>query len=781
MDSTDSTDSTVSGQRIYEVPEYQGPLTRFGLITNKRLSPGYKPIPGPHRCYSHYKDIGNGLLSDPLEFIKPFSIFWKCMKSEKGLQKGVIVSEGFRLFNEILLVLCVWLEGLARANSILDQISKLQESQSQTLSVINSSSNNAEELDLKYLLEENDSNSENTGEISDSLEDKDFDHDDLSSKRRSFKGHPSLSINTSNIKSPSRLITPDSSDSEFDMSTAHMPLAPTLGNKNSSRANRYSSAEHYENEISVDRRANRINRRSQTDDSYPSIDIQDDNSIISSESITDSLKLRVPKHVSSLGNGLTSERKQRKNKIISVSPSATSPGSSLEGTSLSNPSASQPLTGVAQHHKHLQNAFESFEKLFTFLGGPVDDSSPPPSRSMAMVVSSALTLNTRMRNLVGNDNPPSERSLKALLKTSDEQIRSLTECILALSPLAPKKTSKRMSTEVNGRGYAQYSGDPTLLQMPTPAHSVRSMSPIQRMSSAPSEFQELQNCAEHTDGSTQRTSPIPQSDQPSPTYYNQTQRPRSSSNRISRPPSPGILPENMLDQQYIQQAASRTLDYRELRNRRFSSGAYNSSYSGTLPTTSPSPPPLPHYDSSTSNGRMYYDRNELPRMQRYNHQTFNNTLPSSTVITPHQRTTSRPTSYIRTEEPPYSINPGRNSSLYRSTSGRSYTPRFVGDEFANNSRQQSRMYEFTRKTDQSLPIERRQASASEVERRNGYDQNVYGENVHERDYISRGNDLNKHNPEVQNDSGEVNEENRSGENCENNNICNDVSRVGRVG
>ncbi|RHZ55440.1 hypothetical protein Glove_415g10 [Diversispora epigaea] len=81
---TDSTDSTDSGQRIYEVPEYQGPLTRLGLITNKRLSPGYKPMPGPHRCYSHYKDIGNGLLSDPLEFIKPFSIFWRCIKSEKG-------------------------------------------------------------------------------------------------------------------------------------------------------------------------------------------------------------------------------------------------------------------------------------------------------------------------------------------------------------------------------------------------------------------------------------------------------------------------------------------------------------------------------------------------------------------------------------------------------------------------------------------------------------------------------------------------------------------------
>lgn len=484
-----------------------------------------------------------------------------------------------------------------------------------------------------------------------------------------------------------------------------------------------------------------------------------------------------------------------------------SPDGSLEDTSSSNASASQSLTGVAQHHKHLQNAFESFEKLFTLVDEPVDDASPPPSRSMAMVVSSALNLNTKLRNLLGSDNPPSERSLKALLKASDEQIRSLTECILALSPLAPKKPSKRMSIDINGRGHAQYSSEPISVQMPTPANSARSMSPIQRIS-VPSELfiQENQNCVEHIDGLTQRVSPtLPNDQSPPPLYYNQTQRPRS--NRNSRPSSPSLSSENMMDQQYMQQTSPRILEYRELRSRRISGGAYN--YSGTIPTTStsPSPPPiqpsLPHYDPSAPNGsRVYYDRNELPRMQRYNHQQFNNALPTSTVINSHnshQRTTTRPISYMRPEESSYSINPVRNSSVYRSTSGRSYSSRFPGDEFVSNQasmpRQQSRMYEFTRRADPIPPIERRQTPAPEAERRNGYDQNVYSENAHERDYIARGNDSSsinntnnnyrqrlmqheQHNQEVQNDGNKSNEENQSRENCcESNNIYNNTGLV----
>ncbi|CAG8741553.1 7292_t:CDS:1, partial [Acaulospora morrowiae] len=76
--------SSDSDKQTHEVSQYQGPLTRLGIVTNKKLDIGDKPLPKPHRCYPHYKDIVNGLLSDPIEFINPFSIWLKCMRSEEG-------------------------------------------------------------------------------------------------------------------------------------------------------------------------------------------------------------------------------------------------------------------------------------------------------------------------------------------------------------------------------------------------------------------------------------------------------------------------------------------------------------------------------------------------------------------------------------------------------------------------------------------------------------------------------------------------------------------------
>ncbi|CAG8708793.1 2927_t:CDS:2, partial [Cetraspora pellucida] len=65
-------------------PEYQGPLTKMGLITNNRRFRGDRPSPGPHRCYLHYLDIFYGLTLDPMEFREPCIAFWKCMRSEEG-------------------------------------------------------------------------------------------------------------------------------------------------------------------------------------------------------------------------------------------------------------------------------------------------------------------------------------------------------------------------------------------------------------------------------------------------------------------------------------------------------------------------------------------------------------------------------------------------------------------------------------------------------------------------------------------------------------------------
>jgi len=117
--------------------------------------------------------------------------------------------------------------------------------------------NNGGELDWKYFSTENHSDSESVNTTS-SMEDKDFenmnDNNSSSSRRRSFKSHPTLTINTNSTKPSQRFITPDSSDSEFDFSNAHMPLAPTLGGgRNPLRVARHSSAELYNGNI-TDRR-----------------------------------------------------------------------------------------------------------------------------------------------------------------------------------------------------------------------------------------------------------------------------------------------------------------------------------------------------------------------------------------------------------------------------------------------------------------------------------------------------------------------------------------------
>ncbi|RIB01444.1 hypothetical protein C2G38_2050884 [Gigaspora rosea] len=598
--------------------------------------------------------------------------------------------------------------------------------------------NNVGELDWKYLLAEHNSDSENANEISGSVDDREFKINDDSNRRRNSKSYPSLTINTKSSK-PTRLITPESSDSEFDISNAHMPLASSLGGGiNPLRVPRHSSAELYKGGI-IERRGrpvsmtfssmdevieeergslsdiaeqeaanvrasdnsvrtrNRLlaNRRKRgqkyaddfsegTDvsrtnkiinrqmDDYSATDIHDDNSsIMSNESFIDelnALRSRIQKLEADRGNiddDSTSEKRSRKKKSTSdqaMSPSATSPVSSHGGISSINTGTSRRAS-TAQHNKHLENAFEFFEKAFTTSDQSTNDASPPPSHSMAMVVSTALYLNSNLRNVttqMETGGQPSEKYMKVLLKTSDEQIRSLTECLLALIPLALKKVPNKKDS---------YS---SLLQMSTPSNTTRSISPVQR---------EINHHEIHqgVDPSLRRISPTPPTDQSSTYYVNQ----RTSRYRTSRPPSPGLPPENMYDPQFTQVSSSRAAaDYRERRSRRYSGSTYGGSYSGPFPppSSSPSPPPgqPSHYDQS--NGRSYFDR-ELPRLQRY--QSLNHTVPP-TNTTSYQRSSSRPTSLVRTEGPPHTIGHMRsasNSSLYRSSSGRSIIQR---DEYVNN-------------------------------------------------------------------------------------------------
>lgn len=682
------------------------------------------------------------------------------------------------------------------------------------------------ELDRKYFSAENNSDSDDVNENS-SIEDKDFEN--INDRRRILKSHPTLTINTKTTKSSSRLITPESSDSEFDISKAHMPLAPTLGgSRNSLRAARHSSAEHYngniterrgrgifsmddvieeerggslsdvaeQNESSTDN-INRIrgkqiisangrkrtqkymdendipktikmHRRPQTDDSYA--DIPDDNSsVMSTDSYLqiEELRARIQKLESErIDDELMSERKSQRRKkhhSDSISPAALSPDSSQGGTS-SITGVPRRSPALAQHQKHLQNAFDMFEKAFT-TDYPVDDSSPPPSHSMAMVVSSALSLNQKLRSIMSQMELDGqlERGMKALLKTSDEQVRSLTECLLALAPLSPKRvSSKKMERDQLGiKGYAYYPGDSSLLQASTPSHSTRSISPpIPRISSTPVIASHELQISEHDqlhDQSSRRVSPGPPSDQSSPpnSYY----VPQRATSRY-RSSSPTLLPEYN-DSQI---SATRVLE----RKSRRSSGT---AYSGTNPisSTSPSPPPMQHppshYDQPGS--RVYYEREipretprELPRLQRFSIQGYNN-VSSQPASSAYQRTASRPLTHIRTDELSYPSNhhvrtssTSSTSSIHRSSSGRSYTSRVANEEYVNSpvssTRSQPR-YEYTRRypSDGQSPIERRPTPGMETDRRysrrmvnqiyepeDGYDgSNGYGENIPERDYI----------------------------------------------
>ncbi|GBB94299.1 hypothetical protein RclHR1_23280001 [Rhizophagus clarus] len=676
------------------------------------------------------------------------------------------------------------------------------------------------ELDRKYFSAENNSDSEDVNENSSIEDNKDFEN--TNDRRRIHKGHLTLTINTKTTKSSSRLITPESSDSEFDISKSHMPLAPTLGgSRNSLRVVRHSSAEHYNGNLSERRgrgifsmddvieeerggslsdvaeqseigteninrmrgkqiisangrkrtqkymdendvpKTIKVHRRPQTDDSY---DIPDDNSsVMSTDSYLqiEELRARIQKLESErIDDEIMSERKSQRRKkhhSDSISPAALSPDSSQGGTS-STTGVPRRSLALAQHQKHLQNAFDMFEKAFT-TDYPVDDSSPPPSHSMAMVVSSALSLNQKLRSIMTQmelDGQLSERGMKALLKTSDEQVRSLTECLLALAPLAPKRVStKKMERDHLGiKGYAYYPGDS--LQMPASSQSTRSISPpIPRISSAPVIAPHESQISEHDqlhDQSSRRVSPVPLSDQSSPpnSYY----APQRATSRY-RSSSPILQPEY----NESQISSTRVL---ERKTRRSSGTAYPSI------NPSPSPPPMQHppthYDQSGS--RVYYSEipreapRELPRLQRYSIQGYSNISPQP-ASSAYQRTASRPSSHIRTDELSHPSNhhartssTSSTSSIHRSSSGRSYTSRVTNEEYvsspASATRSQPR-YEYTRRypSDGQSPIDRRPTPGMEMDRRysrrmvnqiyepeDGYDgSNGYGENISERDYV----------------------------------------------
>ncbi|CAG8474420.1 7052_t:CDS:2 [Ambispora gerdemannii] len=618
---------------------------------------------------------------------------------------------------------------------------------------------NSGELDWKYLsAETNHSDSENANNENLNNDDNNIGVNNVEERDSigrfcNSKVHPHLTINTKPVQEANRrLITPESSDSEFDLSSAHIALSPEIfHNKNSGRIrprsmsesratvgnirrdrsstmafssldevdeednsalspeildsssktlNRYNenekrplikplvltngrnrnSAQRFLDDYNLGEnyRSNKFHRRAIDDSLCPSGDIADDNSSIRSENSLleelGALKNRVKKleaeHAEQRASVIIDDgdrrRDRQSNTEMLVSPGVSSQG--VPSPTTTNSSRNSFIPSV-QHQKHLQNAFDFFEKSFNTIPNQPndDDSSPSPSHSMAMVVSAAQQLNHKLRSLSSqnemNNGQFTERTIKELLKTSDEQIRSLTECLLALPTLIPKPSphpsshpfSSTTQTRKPVYEHNQYSSlhkqnlNDTVshlgIQTNNNVRNGRSISPNNNQRSG----QLTHDSNINMEHSIQRTS----NDQSSPpnSYYGIAHNSRQT-NKNSQPPSPRLGPDSLQIS-----ATSRTQDYRE-RRRRFSGGSHGShgSFSGTLPSSSPSPPPqatpssqISHHNDqqhqAPSNSKSFIDR-ERRFAHRYslsssstasngynNHSNSNSTVSSPTTTT----------------------------------------------------------------------------------------------------------------------------------------------------
>lgn len=45
--------------------------------------------PKPHRCNEHLEDVLNGVSTWPMDFSKPFGVFWKCLRSQPGMKLSI--------------------------------------------------------------------------------------------------------------------------------------------------------------------------------------------------------------------------------------------------------------------------------------------------------------------------------------------------------------------------------------------------------------------------------------------------------------------------------------------------------------------------------------------------------------------------------------------------------------------------------------------------------------------------------------------------------------------
>ncbi|KAF9189493.1 hypothetical protein BGZ51_009529 [Haplosporangium sp. Z 767] len=124
--------------------------------------------------------------------------------------------------------------------------------------------------------------------------------------------------------------------------------------------------------------------------------------------------------------------------------------SSSRNASMSASMSASPRLGSTQHVALLQDAFKTFERTLSTVGG-VNASST--IQAMSKVVTNTISMNRTIRTWVKADVSLVESSsMDSLQRTSDEQIRSLTESLLAIT--SNYSAMERAATQADPRPYS---------------------------------------------------------------------------------------------------------------------------------------------------------------------------------------------------------------------------------------------------------------------------------------------------------------------------------------
>ncbi|KAG0259825.1 hypothetical protein BG011_002346 [Mortierella polycephala] len=131
--------------------------------------------------------------------------------------------------------------------------------------------------------------------------------------------------------------------------------------------------------------------------------------------------------------------------------------SSSRNASMSASMSASPRLGSTQHVALLQDAFKTFDKTLSAVGGV---NASPTIQAMSKVVTNTISMNRTIRTWVKADVSLVESSsMDSLQRTSDEQIRSLTESLLAIA--SNYNAMERAATHTDPRPYSPNSSSAT--------------------------------------------------------------------------------------------------------------------------------------------------------------------------------------------------------------------------------------------------------------------------------------------------------------------------------